>query len=101
MGSRSKQRRLLRGKPGNSRVSSGPIFLGGDLVAGMEPEPSAIDLLGDLAVSEEERKLRVQRREMPRFQLHTFDMVADESLPNAVPIIADDDPALDSRERRG
>ena len=84
--------RFLRGKPGPNAFSTG-IFLGGDYVEGWA-DPSAVDLLGDLAVSDEERKLRIKRRERRLVHVDlakgatftTFDMVADSSLPSATPI---------------
>lgn len=90
--------RILRGKPGPNAFST-PIILGGDYVEGIldgdgRTDDSAVDLLGDLAVSDEERKLRIKRRERRRVHVDlakgmsftTFDMVADPSLPAATPL---------------
>ncbi len=62
------------------RGRKGPNFLDAgmwvdDVYFPPKPPPSAIDLLGDLAVSDEERELRVERRQSVGVELHVVHII--------------------------
>lgn len=118
MGSRSKFRGHRKTKAPKAPVDKGTFNIttnvpGADFVSaesvvasyvdlyGRSHEPSAIDLLGDLAVSERERELRIKRRTAPlaEWRFAHFDMVANPTDPDCV-VTAVPDLSLDMRERR-
>ena len=74
------KRKLLLGRKGSRMLSAGMWFDG--VYFPPKPGPSAIDLLGDLAVSDEERQLRIERRESSSVEVHEIDIVAPTSEPD-------------------
>ena len=72
--------KILRGRKGPNILDAG-MWVDG-VYFPPKPGPSAIDLLGDLAVSDEERQLRIERRESSSVEVHEIDIVAMTSEPD-------------------